>query len=432
MALPALLLSAAALAGVGATVDPAAEVVAWTVDAGTSAALVEDHRAPTITVRIEFPAGKYSPWVRAHHAVEAFEHQDDDPARALKKRADALAAEVSLEVDDRAATIEGTCLSADLDALLALMKDVLTNRDYDEKELRRAGREQSIEWKGNDTNVSFRMHQSVARAMFRDADDPRRLRWEKPPSVETGAAALAEARDALVRIPGRVVGFAGDLTRAQAERAMVGLLPPVDPRAPEGLTPRFGPLVGAAERPKDTPIRICKLTQVYFALGRDSLPWDDPRRPAYLVANHVLGGHFYSRLYVALRHEGGETYGAGTREEGDVAPGLYAAATFTRAPNAKTTETKLRGVLDVFHAQGITEEERKAAIGYLTGSRAFGRQSPEQILERYLVERRLGLPPGKIDADVDRAAALSLDEINRFIDDFYDPAQFTMVRAVAE
>ena len=45
-------------------------------------------------------------------------------------------------------------------------------------------------------------------------------------------------------------------------------------------------------------------------MGRESLPREDPDYPAFMVASHVLGGHFYSRLNVALRHEGGETYGA--------------------------------------------------------------------------------------------------------------------------
>ena len=84
----------------------------------------------------------------------------------------------------------------------------------------------------------------------------------------------------------------------------------------------------------------------------------------------------------------------------------------------------------MFHEKGITEEERAAAVSYLMGSRAFQRQSADQILSRWMGELSLGLPAGFHDDLVDKAAALSLDEINAFIRDFYDPSQFSMVKAV--
>ena len=35
----------------------------------------------------------------------------------------------------------------------------------------------------------------------------------------------------------------------------------------------------------------------YFYFYRDGLAVNDPNYPAYRLANHVIGGHFYSRLY---------------------------------------------------------------------------------------------------------------------------------------
>jgi predicted Zn-dependent peptidase len=433
MVVPAFLLTAAAAAStIAVPVDPAPHVASWAVDAGTTGALVEDHRAPSVSIRIEFPVGTWSAWAKAHHASEAFGEQDDDPERSLKKRADALGVDLGVGMGNREASVRATCLKRDLEPTLALIKDVLQNVRYDEKELKRRDRERAITWKGNETNVQFRLGQAAARQLFRDPEDPRRRSWEKPPALETHAAKLAASRDALIRFPGRAVGFAGDLTEDEAKAAARSLLPAAAGEAPADVTPRLGPLVPASERAGERSIPIRKLTQVYFAYGRDSLPWTDPRRPAYIVANHVFGGSFYSRLYVALRHESGDTYGAGTRESGDVAPGAYGAATFTRAPNAATIEAKLKDALAVFHDKGITEEERAAALGFLTGSRAFGRQSADQILSRWMSERRLGLPPGFLDDVVDRAAKLPLSEINAFIRDFYDPAQFTMIKAVGE
>jgi zinc protease len=416
MALPALLLAAA--------------VATWSVDAGTAGALVEDHRAPVITITVEFPAGSWSDWAREAHATDGFEFSDNDPGRVLKRRADALAADLSLDVGDRASSLTIRCLKDDLAAAVGLAKDVLTNTEYDVHALKRAGRERSILWRGNKTDVGFLIAQTAARALFAPAD-PRRRPYERYEKVETDPKKIAAGRDVLVRLPGRIVAFAGDLTLAEAKGAADGLLP-APGEAPSGLAPALSPISPSALRPsrKDIPIR--NLTQVYLAYGRDSLPWDDPRRPAFLVADHVLAGHFYSRLYMALRHEGGDTYGAGTTERGDVVPGSYAATTFTRADNAAAIEAKLAATMSVFREKGITEEERAAAVSYLTGSRALSRQSAGQLLARYLSERRLGLPPGFLDDQIDKAAAVPLSEINAFIREFFDPAQFSMLRAVPQ
>ncbi len=413
MAVPALLLAA---------------VATWAVDPGTDGVLVEDHRAPIVNVVVEFPAGSWSPWVRTHHAETAFDYQDRDSKRALQSRADRLAASIDLDVGDRSSTLRLRCLRGDLDAALVLVRDVLANTDYDAHELKRARHESSILWRGNDTDVGFRMSQASARRLFAPGD-PRRLPYEGPDPVGTDPAQLAATRDLLIRLPGRVIGFAGDLTEADARRAAESLLPAPTTSPPADLPPRLQHLVDATGE-KSEDVKIRNLTQVYLWLVRDSLPWNDPRRPAFLVADHVLGGHFYSRLYVALRHESGDTYGAGTRERGDVVPNSYSATTFTRVANASAIEAKLRAVLDVFHAKGITADERAGAVSYLRGSRSFDRQSAGQILNRYLTERRLGLAPGTLDDLAERAASLTLDDVNAFIRDYYDPAKFILLRAV--
>lgn len=417
MAVPALLL--------------AVTVATFAVDVGTEGALVEDHRAPVVAVTIEFPVGSWSPWARAHHADEAFTYQDQDPDRTLRKRADVLGASIEIGMGDRSATLTVRCGTGELDGALALAKDILANTRYDRHELRRARREQALVWRRNETDVAFRLAQAAARRLF-SRDDPRRLPYEKPEPVSTDVARLVETRDRAIRLPGRLVGFAGDLTLEDAKRVASALLPAPAAAVPEELAPRLRELNPPVSRAGAQDIAIRKLTQVYLAFGRDSLPWTDADRPAFLVADHVLGGHFYSRLYVALRHAAGDTYGAWTRDGGDVVQGTYAASTFTRAGNAGPIEAKLREVMTVFREKGITEAERAAAISHLRGHRAFDRQSAGQVLDRWMMERRLGLAPGFLDALVERASGLSLDEINAFIREFYDPARFSMLRAVPQ
>ena len=400
----------------------------WSVDRATTAILVEDHRAPLVEIRLMFPIGRWSPWVRrAGRIDEAFALQLLDPGGTLRARADRAGAEVSLTTDARMSVLSLGCRREALDSVLALARDVLANRDIDKSEIGRRNFEGDLEWSAAEKNPQSMLRTHVRRLLFAP-DDPRRTPYEKQEHVSGDVRRLVSLRDTLVRSLGRVIGFGGDLTRAEAEEKARALLPPPLDQAPAPAAPALPALLPAEKRPREETVKLARLTQVYFALAREAPALTDREYAAFLVADHVLGGHFYSRLYVALRHGEGDTYATGTIREGEPATGAYAAWTYSHTANAATIEAKLRGVLSRFHDGGITEEERADAAGYLEGRRAFNVQAPGQVLDRILWERSRGLGPGYRDALVERAAALPLDEINAFVKRFYGPARFTMTR----
>jgi predicted Zn-dependent peptidase len=421
----ACVVSIVAALGAG-SVAAASEAVHWQLDPATTVALVEDHRAALVHVVVELPVGAWSPWGRGVHAADAFEMQIYDSKGALRAEADRLGATVALETGTRSSRLTASCLSENADDVVALLREILENTDYDRRELTRRKHGRQLEWRASRKEPFFIVARASARVLF-PAEDPRRQRWEEPEAVATRASRLVAARDAIVRLPGRILGFSGDLTRDAAGALAARLLPPASEVVPPRLAPVFSAPTPLEKRSRDVSLSLPRLTQAYFGYGRDSIPFLDPAYPAFLLADHVLGGHFYSRLYVALRHEGGETYGASTANLGDVVAGAYGMGTFTRAPNAAATEAKLREVLRVFAERGITEEERADAAGFLLGRRAFDRQSPEDVLDRFLLERRLGLPEGFYARVAERAASLPLAEINAFIARYYAPDGFTMV-----
>jgi zinc protease len=419
------------LAGVGLesfAAEPArrAAVHRWSVDDHTTGILVQDARAPVVEVWLEFPVGRWSAWARDVDLQSAMAIQLYDPEGALRRRADLLAADLSSFAAERYSVIRVVCLKQDLAGVGSLLQDVIANRRFDRGELKRWKRQAKIEWKGRRTDVRFLGGQLAARALFHP-DDPRRLPYEGPRNVTTDPGSLLPVRDRVVRLPGRVVGLAGDLTPQEAESFARELLPPASVDPTVDVSVALLPLRDPDER-DDAETRVPRLTQVYFALLRESVPYSDPDYPAFALANHVLGGHFYSRIMVALRHEGGETYGAFAFARPDVAPAPFLVGSFTRTDNAAHAETELRQVLETFHATGITEEEREETVGYLAGRAPFDRQTPGQILALRLRERRLGLEAGFFDALPDRAAALSLEQINAFIAAYYDPTSFVMAR----
>ena len=262
--------------------------------------------------------------------------------------------------------------------------------------------------------------------------DPRRLSYEPPAKVVTDTARLVAVRDAILRAPGRTIGIAGRVSRAQAEQALVGMLPATEATEGMRLAPDYRPLVDAGSRKRTVTVEMKRLTQVYLTMVRDSIPYRDPDYPAYRVVAHILGGHPYSRLANALRHEEGDTYDASATAPRTPAPGMFRLETFTRTANAAEAERKMREVLATMHRDGVTEEELRGAVSYLAGRRLFARQTPADALEALLRSRRHDLPDGFFDEVADRAAQLTLGETNRFATRFLDPAAFTTVRVVAK
>jgi zinc protease len=425
----ALLACCVGLAAAVLPVSAAGDTVqTFAVDAATTGALVKDHRAPLVRVVVEFPVGTWSAWAEGRPLEEAWRAQLYDPQGSLRRRGDRLAADIGLQVGERSASIRASCLAEDLPAVMELIGDVLANRALDRDELRRWRKERKLGWEAAQREPQFRLNRAIVQAVFRPGD-ARRESVAEPEPVVTDPERLLALRDEVVRLPGRVVGFAGALTLEQAKGAAAGLLPEARSSAPDGLEPRLLPPVPLDRRPAEQVVEVPRIQQVFFGLTRVSLDYRDPRYPAFLVADHALGGHFYSRLYVALRHEGGETYGARTRGPGGAAAEAYALTTFTGTANAPVAEAKLRGVLEQFHRDGLTEEERAAAAGYLVGRIPFAHQSPAQELGRWLVERRAGLPAGTIDRLARAAADVPLAEVNAFVEEFYDPELFRLVRA---
>ena len=400
----------------------------WTLEDGTQVVLVSDHRVPLVQLNLVLPAGSWSPWMQANHGSEAWRIQIHDEAGELSRRADALAARISLNVTKYSSELSVTCLKEDLPQVLELVDDVLTGRDFMKDELKRWNKERKIDWQGNLKDTGFRLNQA-ANSLFFETDDPRNRAWTERPSLSFDVDALAQTRDSILRLPGRMIGLAGDLERDEAEALVQGLLP-VQGEAPSDLPFGFQPI--KAERPDRLDEEMSNLTQVYLSHSATAPSWDDPLYPAFELAQHVLGGHFHSRLYIALRHEDGDTYGAGSRAYIYAETGRLSLTTFTRLDNAEEIEAKLIATLQTFHDEGITQEELDNAVRNFEGGMRFDNQSPGQVMDRVLWEMSTGKGQGHENRMLEASKAMSLDEVNAAIRELYDPQNFTMVRLVPE
>ncbi len=222
--------------------------------------------------------------------------------------------------------------------------------------------------------------------------------------------------------------MSGDVDPALGRRIAERLLP--SPVPIDGETaPRYKP-----ERPldqrEDTEVALKRLTQVSFRWVRDGLTWEDPDAAAALVAEHVLSGHAHARLGQRLRYDEGSTYGVQLHNAVEAVSEPLTIYTYTRTENAERAEAMLREELARFHDEGITAEELADAQTSLAGSEAFRVQGPWTSMGTRMWEIRHGLPAGTYDRVMAEAQQVTLEQVNAFVERFYDPAAFTMVTVV--
>lgn len=402
----------------------------WSLDDGTEIHLIEDYRAPLVSIRINFPVNTLMPWVIQNDAETAFVGQLLEPEQRLRRKAENLGVSLYLSMGFGFASIGGSSLEADFEALVSLLRETLNNREYDGDELRERHRNRILGWEATSKNPRTTLYKSALEGLYPVPDDPRHSFYSKPGNITTDSRKLSDIRDRIISVPGRVIAVAGHIDRKTVEELISDLLPEA---STEGIPSEPFPAATSFSPGTVFTITMDQLTQVYLGLVRDGVTINSEDYPKVRIANHILGGTFSSRLYEKLRHESGDTYSANLNQVfGLHEPGMLLLNTYTRADNEGVAVEKLRSVLSEISKNGVTQDEVDAALAYLNGRLLFASETPLDIAVSWATYRVYGLPGNFQELMLEKASKLTLDEINSFISDFYNPDRFALVRVVPE
>ena len=405
------------------------DIQTWFLDDGTEVLLLEDHRAPIVSIEINFNVNRLMPWSIENSAHAAFACQIFDSDRRIERKIEHSGVLLSASMGWGRARIGGSSLSAEFPNLIILIQEVLENGDYSRKEMQKWHRDRIIDWRSTTTNPRTVLYQTAIKLLYPNTDDPRNALYDRPISFTRSVERLPEIRDTVLSSPGRNIAVSGSIDKTDLRELIKDLLP--EARESNRFNdPSHSPAVFNYTNTKT--VELDNLTQVYMALIRDSLPLNHEDYAAYLVVNQILGGTFNSRLYQKLRHETGDTYSAtlGSSFTTATRPGMLSLQTYTRVDNESETERRLRSVLEEVHADGVSAEEVQSALAYLNGRLVFSKETPVQIVNRAAVNRVANLPPNFRELTLARAAEMSMDKINAFIRRYYDPSKFALVKIV--
>lgn len=332
--------------------------------------------------------------------------------RAIEERIDSLGAELGIETSPSYIRVSGSVIKRSLSPMLALVGELLNRPSLAENELALLKRETHaalIELTDSDSALASMFFR---RALFRGHPYGR-------PSIGTHQTLDALTLDDVQRtyrerIAGaeRMVGFAGDVTRAEAETLVTEhLTQATTENVPRPVAPEPEQRAGRHLLIVDKPER----TQTQIQIGRLGTHPHDPDHTALSVGNAIFGGTFTSRLMRAVRSERGWSYGASSRLGIDRVRESFSMWTFPAADDAAPCIALELELFERWIEEGITDEELSFVKSYLVKSHAFSIDTPDKRLEQALELPLIHLPPDYFSGYLKRVAAVTRDEVNAAI-----------------
>lgn len=157
--------------------------------------------------------------------------------------------------------------------------------------------------------------------------------------------------------------------------------------------------------------------QAYIYFGAPyHLGVDHPDHYKARVATYILGaGGFGSRLMEEIRVKRGLAYSAYARVSINRSHSVFKGYLQTKNESLEEAKATVKAVIAEFVAKGVSAEELEGAKKFLLGSEPLRVETLSQRLSRTFMAYYKGLPLDADTKELERIAALSLDDLNAYI-----------------
>lgn len=179
------------------------------------------------------------------------------------------------------------------------------------------------------------------------------------------------------------------------------------------------------------------LQQSQIRVAALGVPRGHPDERALALGAFVLGGGFSSRLNDRIRDDMGLTYGISASLDSGLEVGSLEISTFSRFEKTSLAIQEVRKMLGQWIQKGVTSKELAGAKSLLLGQYPAGLQTAEQITQRLVNLRMMGLPDSDLYQYPERIREISVDQVNAALKRHFKPENFSVLvfadaRQVAE
>jgi zinc protease len=382
---------------------------------GLEVIVLEDARLPRLQLSVTLRRG--AGWVPpasaglAAYTAELLERgAGERDALALAEAVERLGASLGAGADWDATSVSVSGLSRDLDALVAILADVVLRPRFDPAEATRVRSEflAALEAARDDPGTLARWN--LASVLYPGHPYGSPLEGTPESVARLDAAAARAFHERVFTASNAIFSASGDVAAADLARRVEDLFgawgaggtPPEDPEPPNPAPP------ARRVRVVDVPDR----GQAWIVLGHDGLARTEPERTAAVLMNGALGGGaFLSRLMTRVRAEEGLTYSVGSSFSLRRRPGPFVVSTFTRVPEVRRVTDLLLAELERMRREPPGPEEFRRVQTLETGRFVLALETSAAVAASLVDLEVAGLPEDSLDTYRSRVRALAPEAV---------------------
>ncbi|OPY91571.1 MAG: Peptidase M16 inactive domain protein [Syntrophaceae bacterium PtaU1.Bin231] len=355
--------------------------VTFRLENGLTVSLMEQHQVPLITAIALFPAGAARdagmPGL-AYLTAEALLFGTRTRTKAqIEDRLEFLGARYYAWADLETAGVFFSFMSADRDAVLPLMRDVIRDPAFDPAEFAKRKKRLLLELVQQKERPSAVVDAYFNRFLFGPHGYGNPVYGTRA-SVKNITRLDAKAfYDRHYRPEDSVLAIVGDFETEDMRRRIEGLFSSWRPRGRPTVLEQ--PPLPRHDRSRVLLVNKDDATETQFAFGGFGIPRNHPDYIAVRVVNAVLGGRFTSMLNDALRVSEGLTYGASSTFNTYRDAGSFVISSFTSTENTFKAVDLALAVLERLHEQGVDEKTLESAKAYLVGQFPTSYETPGSL-----------------------------------------------------
>jgi zinc protease len=401
---------------------------------GLEVLVLENHRAPVVTLELLLPASTLHDPPSLPGLAEAVTEmlKQGTPTRTslqiaqeLSEMGASLGADVAWGSHN--SRLSASALTENLDPLLALASDVLLNANFPQDEFDKWKRRKLTSLLQQRSQPTFLGTERMAQVLF--PGDPRGTVSATAESIARMTRQdLLDFRKRFYVPSGSILGVTGDTTPDQ-----------IVAKLEKALAAWEGGGVGEpslSSRPLVANKRIYLVNrpdsvQTYLILGNHAIDRLSPDYIPCMVLNRILGSGPSSRLFVKIREEKGFTYGVYSRFRADKYLDEFSASSSVRT---EVTGPALDEFLKEFRKireEPVPKEELENAERAIVAGFALSIERQAGVLGQMLQLREYGLPADYWDTYPTKVMAVTAGDVQR-VARKYIPLDNVQIVAVGE
>jgi predicted Zn-dependent peptidase len=399
---------------------------------GMTLMVIEDHRAPTLTVNLSIPASSLNLPAELAGLDDATGElmrlgTKTRDARRIAEETAELGASLFVSTGQHTFDVRFSTRTENLDAVLDLVADVLLNPSFPQDELDKWKSRTLSNLQQARTQPGFLGNERMMQVLY--AGDPRAIIIPTPESIaKMTREKIVEYYSGNFRPEGTLIGAVGDTTLKELapklEKALANWKgsPPKRPDLP---------LEGPISEKKIYLIHRPNSVQTFLMLANRAI---DRRHPDYFatqVMNRVLGQGPAARLFRNIREDKGYTYGIGSGFNAAWYTNHFTTSTSVRT---EVTAEALAEILKEFtdiRERPVPADELDGAKRAMVAAFALTLESSGNLLFNAMSAREYGFPADYWDTYPENLMKITAADVQR-VARKYVPVENVQIVAVGD